>query len=162
LGRLTHRTSPGCTYFVTTKTWQNRSIFQVQRNAEILIRSIMEYRARGAYSLHEFVVMPNHLHLLLTPSGDTSLEKAMQLVKGGSSHEIHRLLENKLQIWSSGFHEATIRNLEDFEVKRQYIRMNPVEAALVEKAEDWAHGSASGRFELDPAPGRVSSGAEAL
>jgi putative transposase len=161
LGRLEHRTAPGCTYFVTTKTWENRAIFQVTENAEILITCMLEYRERGAYLLHEFVVMPNHLHLLLTPGDEMSLEKAMQFIKGGSSHEIHRQRENKIQIWSSGFHEATIRDVEDFETRRHYIRMNPVEAGMAARPEEWAYGSASGKFTLDPMPGRVSSGAKA-
>jgi putative transposase len=158
---LTHRTAPGCTYFVTTKTWENRAIFQVAENAEILIRCMLDYRDRGAYLLHEFVVMPNHLHLLLTPGGETSLEKAMQFIKGGSSHQIHHQRENKIQIWSSGFHEATVRDMEDFEARRHYVRMNPVEAGLAAQAQDWAYSSASGTFALDLAPGRVYSGAKA-
>lgn len=161
MGRLTHRTAPGCTYFVTTKTWENRAIFQVTENAEILIRCMLEYRDRGAYLLHEFVVMPNHLHLLLTPSSETSLEKAMQFIKGGSSHQIHRQRENKIQIWSSGFHEARIRDVEDFEARRRYIWMNPVEAGMAARPQDWPHGSASGMVALDLVPGRVSSGAKA-
>ena len=162
MGRLTHRTAPGCSYFVTTKTWQNRAVFQVTENAEILIRCMLEYRDRGAYLLHEFVVMPNHQHLLLTPGGETSLEKALQLIKGGSSHQIHQQRENKIQIWSSGFHEATIRDEADYEGRRHYIRMNPVEAGLCARPEDWAYSSASGTIALDLMPGRVSSGAKAL
>ncbi len=161
MGRLTHRTAPGCTYFVTTKTWENRAIFQVEENANILIQCMLEYRDRGAYLLHEFVVMPNHLHLLLTPGGDTSLEKAIGLIKGGSSHEIHRQRANKIQIWSSGFHEATIRDPHDFEARRTYIRMNPVEAGLVARPEDWAYSSINGKIALDVTPSRVSSGAKA-
>jgi putative transposase len=161
LGRLTHRTAPGCTYFVTTRTWQNHAVFQVRKNADILIRCILEYREREAYLLHEFVVMPNHLHLLLTPGSETSLEKAIQLIKGGSSHDIHQQLENKMHIWNPGFHEATIRDFGDFEARRQYIRMNPVEAGLVARPEDWAYGSAYGKFALDMTGSRVSSGAKA-
>ena len=161
MGRLTHRTAPGCSYFVTTKTWQNHAIFQVNENAEILIRCMLEYRDRSAYLLHEFVVMPNHLHLLLTPGSETSLEKAIGLIKGGSSHEIHRQRENRIQIWSSGFHEATIRDAGDFEARRDYIRMNPVEAGLVARPEDWAYSCAAGKFALDAMPSRVSSGAKA-
>jgi putative transposase len=158
---LEHRTAPGCTYFVTTKTWENRAIFQVTENAEILIQCMLDYRDKGSYLLHEFVLMPNHLHLILTPGGETSLEKAMQFIKGGSSHRIHQQRESKIHIWSSGFHEATIRDAADFEARRHYIRMNPVEAGLAGRAEAWNHGSASGKFALDPMPGRVSSGAEA-
>jgi putative transposase len=161
VARITHRTAPGCTYFVTTKTWENRAAFQVKENAEILIQCMLEYRERGAYLLHEFVVMPNHLHLLLTPSSDTSLEKAVQLIKGGSSHRIHQQRENKMLIWSSGFHEATIRDANDFETRRRYIRMNPVEAGLTARPEDWAYSSATGKVALDLMPERVSSGAKA-
>ena len=44
MGRLTHRTSPGWTYFVTTKAWQNASVFHVQETAEIVVSKILEYR----------------------------------------------------------------------------------------------------------------------
>jgi putative transposase len=125
------------------------------------MQSLMRYREKGAYLLHEFVVMPNHLHLLLTPSDDTSLERAMQFIKGGSSHEIHQRRGHKMQIWHSGFHESTIRDDQDFGSRRQYIRMNPVEAGLVSRPEDWAYGSAGGQFTLDPQPMRLSSGAKA-
>jgi putative transposase len=122
---------------------------------------MLESRDKGAYLLREFVVMPDHLHLLLTPGCETSLEKTMQLIKGGSSHRIHLQRENKMQIWSSGFHEATIRGVEDFVARRRCIRMNPVEAGLAVRPEDWAYGSASPKFALDLMPGRVTSGAKA-
>jgi putative transposase len=108
MGRLTHRTSPGWTYFVTTKAWQNASVFHVQETAEIVVSKILEYRDRGSYLLHEFVLMPDHLHLILTPTVSVSLEKAIQLIKGGSSHEIHRVRGNKMPIWQSGFHESRV------------------------------------------------------
>jgi putative transposase len=162
MGKLTHRTHPGCTYFVTTKTWANRAVFQVTENAEILVQTLFRYRDQGAYLLHEFVVMPNHLHLMLTPGRETTLEKAMQLIKGGSSHQIHQRRGHKMQIWQSGFHEWTVRDEKDYRAKVEYIRMNPVEARLVERPEEWLYGSANGRFSLDPMPAALASGAKAL
>jgi putative transposase len=161
MGRLQHRTSSGCTYFVTTKTWQSRAIFQVPENSNILIQCILHYRDQGAYHLHEFVVMPNHLHLLLTPAHMTSLEKAMQLIKGGSSHQIHLQRNQKMQIWQPGFHESTVRDADDLHARRQYIHANPVEAHLVERLADWPYSSASGKFALDSVPKHLSSGAKA-
>jgi putative transposase len=161
VGRLTHRTGAGYTYFVTTKTWENRDLFRVSENSEILAQCLMHYRKKGTYLLHEFVVMTNHLHLLLTPNNETSLERAMQFIKGGSSHEIHKQRGHKMQIWQAGFHESTIRDDQDFVSRRQYIRMNPVEARLVSRPEDWAYSSASGRFTLDVQPMGLSSGAKA-
>ncbi len=162
MGRLTHRTSPGWTYFVTTKAWQNVSIFQVQESAEIVVQKILEYRDRKNYLIHEFVLMPNHLHLLLTPSETVSLEKAMQLIKGGSSHEIHAGRGNKMQIWQSGFHESRVRDWVDYKTKGDYIRFNPVAAKLVQRPQDWRFCSASGQFALDPIPQGLKPNAMAV
>jgi REP-associated tyrosine transposase len=162
MGRLKHRTAPGHTYFVTTDGWQKRAVFQVPEVAEILCERIIACRDSGAYLLHEFVVMPDHLHLLITPGMNKSLERALQLIKGGSSHEIHQRRGHKMQLWQPGFQEWTVRDAADFAAKARYIRLNPVTAVLVERAEQWAYSSASGRFALDPAPELFTiSGAEA-
>ena len=107
------------------------------------------------YLLHEFVVMPNHLHLILTPGPQTTLEKAIQLIKGGSSHAIHQRHESKLQIWQPGFHEESVRDESDYRRKAEYIRMNPVQAHLVERPDQWPHGSGTGKFKLEPMPERL-------
>jgi REP-associated tyrosine transposase len=152
MGRLTHRTSFGATYFVTTKAWRSISVFQVREVADIVIAKVIEYRNRGSYQLHEFVVMPNHLHLILTPAKSSSLEKGIQLIKGGSSYEIHRLRGGKWQIWQSGFHESRIRDWSDYKNKTDYIHFNPVTARLVDRREDWPFSSANKKYQLDPIP----------
>lgn len=152
MGRLTHRTQPGWTYFVTTKCAQGISIFQVKENVDILIAKLLEYRDKGHYLLHEFVVMPNHVHLILTPNESISLEKVMQLIKGGSSHAIHAARGTHQQIWQPGFHESRVRGLADYKTRADYVCFNPVTAKLVEKPEDWPYSSANGSFVLDPIP----------
>lgn len=159
-----HRTAPGTSYFVTTKCWQGRFVFQVSENAEILIKNLFHYRDRGAYLLHEFVVMPDHLHILLTPGVATSLEKAIQLIKGGSSHQIHKERHHTMEIWQEGFYDWTIRDADDWRSKAEYIAMNPVRAGLIQNFRDWPYSSASGKFVLDPMPAqfsKLSSGAKA-
>jgi putative transposase len=158
-----HRTAPGSSYFVTTKCWQGRSIFQVTETAKILLNAILHYRETGAYLLHEFVIMPDHLHLMLTPNYETSLEKAMQLIKGGSSHQIRKARRDKMEIWQEGFHDWTIRDLDDWDAKANYIHMNPVKARLCENAKDWEFSSVAGKFALDGVPDKylsLSSGAK--
>jgi len=58
---------------VTTETWQRRALFRNEPWAKLLIDTVYHYRG-SAYLLHEFVIMPDHIHLLITPT--TSLEKA--------------------------------------------------------------------------------------
>jgi len=114
------------------------------------------------YQMHAYVLMTNHLHLLLTPSDTTSLEKAVQLIKGASSHEIHKQRGGRMEIWQPGFHEATIRDAADYLSKLRYIEQNPVVAGLVVNPSDWVWGSASQRYNLDPIPqGRFASWASA-
>jgi len=157
MSKLPHRTGPGRTYFVSSATWERRELFRVPRVAEILVQRILNCRERGACLLHEFVVMPNHFHILLTPGETTSLEKAVQLVKGGSSHQIHKQTENKMEIWQIGFHDWTIRGGEDYRAKVRYIQMNPVLKRLLELPEVWRFGSACGKFAMDPVPEKFKS-----
>jgi putative transposase len=152
MSTLDHRTAPGSSYFVTTRCPQGRSVFQIPEVAQILIKAILHYRDTDAYLLHEFVVMPNHLQLLLTPGPTTSLEKAVQLIKGGSSFQISKQRGHKMEIWHQGFHDWTIRDLGDWQTKAEYIRMNPVRAQLAGTPEDWLFSSATAKFALDPPP----------
>jgi putative transposase len=70
------------TFFATTKTSQGLSLLQSERNATLMIDVLRSYVAAGKFRLHDFVVMPDHLHLLITVGADMTIEKAMQLVKG--------------------------------------------------------------------------------
>jgi putative transposase len=70
------------TYFVTANVLERKSLFQVEKIARLFIEVLLDYRTQGKYLLHEFVVMPDHIHLILAPRQIT-LERAMQFAKGG-------------------------------------------------------------------------------
>ena len=106
---------------------------------------LLHYREQMRNILHEFVIMPDHLHLLLTPEADISLKRALQLIKGGFSY---RLREAKRGlVWQESFTNHRIRDEHDYERHARYIRMNPVRARLVERPEMYPYSSASARFE---------------
>jgi len=130
------RTSRPGTFFVTSGTYNRRRLFQVTANAELLLETIQHYRAEGHYKLHAFVIMPDHLHLLLTPQ--ETLERAVGLIKGGFSHR----LASRLPIWQRSFTDHRIRDAEDFEIRRNYIHQNPVRSNLVSSPELYPFSSA--------------------
>jgi REP element-mobilizing transposase RayT len=72
-------------FFVTTVTLQRFPIFRLEATAELLIHTLAHYRDERKFLLHEFVIMPDHIHVLLTPAEEISLERAMQFIKGGFS-----------------------------------------------------------------------------
>jgi putative transposase len=78
-------------YFVSSRVWQSRPLFQKPETAKILIEQVLDCRKRGFYKLHGFVVMPDHFHAQFTPAEGQSLEKAKQMIKGGSAHTWSKL-----------------------------------------------------------------------
>ena len=106
--------------------------------------------------------MPEHLHMLISPGLETSLEKAMMMIKGGSSYRIKKELLYSFPIWMSGYHDRWIRDAHEYRIRKQYIELNPVKARLAEKPSEYPLGSASGKYPLDPcAHDAGTSGAEA-
>ncbi len=136
------------TFFITSVTAQRKNLFQRDATANLFVEVLLHYRNQRKYLLHDFVVMPDHFHAMITPTEDVSLEKAVQFIKGGFSFR----LKSKFSVWQQSFTNHRIRDEEDFEGHREYIRMNPVRAGLVARAEDYRYSSASGKFVMDPMP----------
>jgi putative transposase len=136
------------TYFVTTLTSERRSLFKNERWSNLFVEVLFRYRAMREFDLHEFVVMPNHVHLLLTPGA--SLERAVQLIKGGFSREASQKFEGIHAIWQRGFADHRIRDVEDYLSHREYIRQNPVKAGLC--SSGYCYSSANPVFILEAIP----------
>jgi putative transposase len=150
MSRIARRVHQAGVYFVATDTWQRRELFQKPELAKVVLDQIFECRKRGFYKLHAFVLMPERLHILLTPGEEASLEKAVMMIKGGSSFKIRKELNYKFLIWFNGYHDRWIRDIAEYRIRKQYIERNPVKAQLVEKPSDYSAGSASGEHEMDP------------
>ena len=141
------------TYFVTSSTFQKKALLQSERMASLLTKTLIEYRNQQKYELHEFVVMPDHFHLLITPI--VTLERAIQLIKGGFSFRAGRLFRVPANIWQTSFYDRRVRDAAEYETFRQYIHWNPVKRVLASKPEEFAHGSAAQKARLDPVPQRL-------
>jgi putative transposase len=149
VGRIARRARQAGVYFVTTDTWQKHPLFINAALAKIIVEQILSCRDRGFYKLHAFVVIPDHMHVLLTPSETTTVEKAMQMIKGGSAHRMGVERPNKFPIRHAGFHDRWMRDAEEYRDSMKYIEQNPVEAKLVERPEDYVFSSASGKYVLN-------------
>jgi putative transposase len=137
------RTATQGTFFLTTVTYNRRRIFQLPANADLFLETLQHYRPY--YLLHAFVLMPDHVHLILTPR-DKTLSQVMNLIKGGFSHR----LASKLPVWQRGFTDHPIRTQEDFTTHQCYVHQNPVTARLSETTEAHPYTSANPTIPLDP------------
>ena len=134
---------------VTTETWEGRALFHVESWARLLIDTIYHYRGQ-AYLLHEFVIMRDHIHVLITPQ--TSLEKAAQFIKGGFSYRAKKELGSNMEVWQRGFQDHRIRDANDYAIHVSYIHNNPVKERLCERPDQYPYSSAHPGFELDAVP----------
>jgi putative transposase len=126
-------------FFVTTKTSMGQRILQSERSAMLLIDVLRSNVAAGKFQLHEFVIMPDHLQLLMTLPVDMSIEKAMQLIKGGFSYRLKKEFGYQGEVWQRGFSEARITDGQSFMQHCEYIIQNPVKAGLVETGEQYPY-----------------------
>jgi REP element-mobilizing transposase RayT len=93
------------------------------------------------YLLDAYVIMPDHVHLLLTPLSGWTLAKIQQGLKGFSSWEINRALGRKGPFWQDESFDHLIRDEADWLDKFTYIHHNPVKAGLVDHSESYPFSS---------------------
>jgi putative transposase len=107
----------------------------------------------GRYVLHAFVIMPNHVHILLEPR--VPLARITNVLKGVAARDANvRLGRRGRHFWQDESFDHWIRNLVEFEKVRHYIESNPVTAKLAARSEDWRWSSASSHFASGtPIPG---------
>ena len=139
------------TFFVTAICYQRQPVFRHLERAALMLDVLQQNRAQGRFLLHEFVVMPDHLHLLLTPAPDVSLEKAVQFIKGGFSFRVKNELGYRWEVWQQSFTEHRVKDAADYAHHRDYICMNPVRAGLVVAPEEYPYSSAA-IADIDPCP----------
>ena len=99
------------TFFITSVTAQRRTLFQRNEAANLFIDVLLHYREQRKYLLHEFVVMPDHFHALITPAYEISLERAVQFIKGGFSYR----LKSNMPVWLASFTNHRVEDDVDFE-----------------------------------------------
>ena len=116
---------PSNSYSIITVTALRlrRALFQTTLNADRLLQILFHYRDQNRYALHGFAIMPEHIHVLLTPATNQTIERCAQCIKGGFSHAIRDQLLG--DIWQPSFHQHRIRDAEDFRNQLTYIAQNP-------------------------------------
>ena len=92
--------------------------------------------------LHAAVVMPDHVHLVLTPLRDEqgwpyALSAILKLIKGVSARSVNKLLGSSGPVWQEESFDHVLRSNESFQAKAEYIRQNPVRRGLVKRPEDY-------------------------
>ena len=130
----------GAEYHVTARINRGEKIFLIREDRELFIDILKRAKKKYNFSLQNFCIMGNHIHLLIKPGPGVSLSKIMQWLLGvfaQSWNKKHGLFGH---LWGDRFFSRVILGIVDFLRVFFYIDHNPVAAGLVEHSEQWEYG----------------------
>ena len=134
--RKGRHSEPGYTYLLTAIIHNRRPVFAEWQIGRLLVAEMRAAEACGLVQSLAWVVMPDHLHWLVTlQSGE--LPALVQGIKGRSAITVNRALGIQGQLWQKGFHDHALRKDEDLQVVARYIVANPLRAGLVKQIGDY-------------------------
>src|SRR5262245_46493120 len=129
------------TFFVTARTAEGTAILQSDRMADLFADVLRSYMREKKFRVHDFVVMRNHVHLLITVDSSMSVEKAVQFIKGNFSYRAKKGMGFQGEVWERSFSDVSVRDEVSFRKHQHYIYNNPVEAAMATAPEKYPHCS---------------------
>src|SRR5271165_2975824 len=128
-----------------------QNLFQKAESAQLLIATILKYRVACVFRLYDCVVMPNHLHAVLSVDRGKTVGRAVQLIKGGFSRALHQA-GGARTVWQPSYYEHRVRDRGEYQRIRSYIVHNPVRRNLAARADDYGYSSIKAIDRLDEVP----------
>ncbi len=104
-------------------------ILRDEKIAKIVAEALLYFNGKR-YELAEWVIMPNHVHMLIKPLAECNLSEILHSLKSYTAHKINELTGNKGQVWMHESYDHVVRNERAFEAIRNYIRQNPEKAGI--------------------------------
>lgn len=139
----------GYSYFITVVTYERRPI--LIDNIDVLRESFRQTKKYYHFDINEIIIMPDHFHMIITPSNATDYPKIIKSIKygftklyqcdAGISQSLSREKDGMQPVWQKRYYEHTIRDQKDFDDKVNYMKNNPVKHLLVDIWSDWQYSS---------------------
>ena len=127
-------------HFITSVTRERKPIFHDVNNIEILIETIRLYQERGDLHVLGYVVMPEHVHLILIPLKGT-ISDVMRNIKAYSATTIRRRAKIDSGVWQNSFYDHIVTGKRDFESKLNYMHENPLRRKIVDRLDSYPYSS---------------------
>ena len=139
--RIGRFSASGQVYLITTVTHQRAPRFLDFELARIVVDELRRLDREGWVSSMAGVLMPDHLHWLLS-LGDATLADVLKALKARSAQRGNRKGGMSGPLWQRAFHDHALRNEDEILPTARYIIANPLRAGLVERVGDYPHWDA--------------------
>ena len=135
--RERRRLIDGAPHHVTSRTNNKIRIFDDHSSRRIMLLILKKAKEKYGFTLHNFCVMPTHIHLLITPAEGTNLSRIIQWIKTRSAQRLNLTRGSKDHLWGERFFAQPITNIHEYTAIHEYIDQNPVRAGLVQDPAKW-------------------------
>lgn len=135
MGKLVRYQQSGCFHFLTFSCYRRQSLLSRQGAYGVFERELEAVRLRYGFVVAGYVLMPEHVHLLVGEPGRSSLSAAIQVLKQQTSRKLKQ--HGEVQFWQRRYYDFNVWSEEKHIEKLRYMHRNPVARGLVEKPQDW-------------------------
>jgi putative DNA methylase len=147
--RLPHWELADSTYFITFRVTKGLFVGQASfrqgpfsdPDLTDIVEESLWYGHGDRYAMDAYVIMPDHIHVLLRPLEGCPLSRILKDQKGFTARQLNKKLSRNGPFWQDERHDHLIRNPADWVDKFEYIHNNPVKAGLVSKPQEYPYSS---------------------
>ena len=142
MGTRDHPALPRHAYFITSTTHARTPVFKDPSTAELFVHELLTLRTELGFLLISYVVMPDHIHLIVVPGPAAGLARIMQHIKGRFARRLHERNGGHGKLWQGRYYETVMRDEASLLRRMTYIEENPLRATLAEEVEQYPYSSA--------------------
>ena len=132
---------PGQPQHIVVRGHNRDPVFARDDDFRCFYSSLREAARNNSLSIHAWVFMRNHIHLLVTPATEKSLPKTMQSVGRRYAHYFNRAYHRSGSLWEGRYKSSLVDTDHYLLCCYRYIELNPVRAGMVKQPEDYAYSS---------------------
>lgn len=131
---------PGASYHITARANHKEKYLRSRLAKDLFVETLANMRKNNDCRVIDFVVMENHIHLIIEPRGESTLGNSMKWLFGVYTMRYNRAFKAWGTVWGSRFFSRPINGIGDMAATIAYIDNNPVRSFLAERPEDWVWG----------------------
>jgi putative transposase len=134
---------PNAIYFIVGVTQDRQRLFAEDANVVLLRETLRRVKDLYPFTMHAYVFLPEHFHILIFVPETTNISKLMQSWQRNFTlnYKAARGITRSLHLWQRGFWDHVIRDANDYERYFHYIHYNPVKHGYVQRASEYPHSS---------------------
>ena len=132
----------GQSHFLTFSCYRRERRFQCPSTYDLFLACLEKMRLKFGLCVYGYVVMPEHVHLLVSEPQRQTLADAMHYLKLSFTKRLRRVVpDGTAPFWQARGYDRNVRNAKEFAVKLDYMHHNPVKRGLVVAAQYWRWSS---------------------